>query len=87
MDGQADCLFFPALTQVGEKDHFPEVVITCQQHGQPVDAHAESTGGRHAVSHGFQVIFIHGMALFVVIIITSTHFNEALLLIEWVIQF
>ena len=58
-----------------------------KNHRQAVDTHAETAVGRHAVAHGAQVILVERMALFVVGLIITSHFEEALLLVKWVIKF
>src|SRR5215212_1729467 len=77
-------LFIPKR---GEQKHIPNGVFIQQQHCESVHAHAEATIWRHAIAHGAQIIFIHGVLLFILRLIIAAHFDETLFLIKRIVQF
>jgi len=72
---------------MGKQDHFPYAPSAAQEHNQSIDTNAETAGRGHAVTEGIQVIVIHGMLLLILVRIGSSHFQEALFLVQGVIQF
>ena len=65
-----------ASPERGKEDHVANRRLIREEHGQPIDSHAQASGRRHAVFEGPHVIFIDRMCLFV------TGFLEPGLLIE-----
>ena len=64
------------FSERGEEDHVANRRLIREEHGQPIDPHAQTSGRRHAVFERPHVVFIDRMCLVV------TGFLEAGLLIE-----
>src|SRR5207248_2877468 len=73
--------------QMREKDHIPDRVIVGKHHRQAVNPHAETTIRWHAITHGSQVVLVHGIGFIITHLRANAFFDEALLLVEWIIQF
>jgi len=71
---------------VREEDHLADRSLVGQQHGQPVNADTQATGGRHAVHKSQDVVLVHRMGFLVASLGTQPLLFKSLALRQRIIQ-
>jgi len=75
-----------AGAQLREQDDLADVALAGHQHHEPVDSDAQPSGGRHAVLHGEEEVFVEHLGLFVAGFDGPRLLLEATALVDGVIE-
>ena len=71
---------------MGKEEDVLDVRGVRDQHGQPVDSDTAAAGGRHAVFHGAQEVFVHGVGFPIALLLHLHLFLEPAALVHGIVQ-
>src|SRR5438445_9609425 len=75
-----------AGAQLWKQNNVSNRVLIGQQHGDPIDAHAQAAGGRHAMFHRRQIVLVEWLGFDVARFTRAYLLHKPLALDAWIVQ-